>query len=138
MFNLYFCYRWLLVLFKREFADGDILSVWDAVLSAGALPDESPSPPDDLQIDSNAGEGEAELVDAMIRRAKQRSYERRLYVQAVCLAMLQQRRAFLLDECRRFDDVLQHFNDDMAGEWPLRETLSLADQFEQLLHTRKS
>ncbi|PKI84703.1 GTPase activating protein [Malassezia vespertilionis] len=33
--NLFFCFRWILVLYKREFALPDVLRLWDAIFSAG-------------------------------------------------------------------------------------------------------
>lgn len=35
---MYFCYRWILVLFKREFEFDDLLLVWDVMLSAQDRP----------------------------------------------------------------------------------------------------
>ena len=32
--NLFFCFRWLLVCFKREFVLDDVLRIWDAMWSA--------------------------------------------------------------------------------------------------------
>jgi hypothetical protein len=32
-FNLFFCFRWLLVWFKREFSWDDILSLWDVLFT---------------------------------------------------------------------------------------------------------
>lgn len=32
--NLFFCFRWLLVCFKREFALDDVMRIWDAIWSA--------------------------------------------------------------------------------------------------------
>lgn len=31
--NMYFCFRWLLVWFKREFSNTDILSLWEVLFT---------------------------------------------------------------------------------------------------------
>ena len=36
--NLYFCFRWLLIWFKREFAFNDVMRIWEVIWSGLPCP----------------------------------------------------------------------------------------------------
>ncbi|CEH17058.1 Ypt/Rab-specific GTPase-activating protein GYP7 and related proteins [Ceraceosorus bombacis] len=88
--HLFFCFRWLLVLFKREFDFGDILKLWEA-LWAAELDDASPSDKDtiDEQPASPSLSNDLHLF--------------------VVLAILQQHRDPLLTYLYNFDEILLYF-----------------------------
>jgi hypothetical protein len=156
LFNFYFCYRWVLVLFKREFDFAQTLRVWDILLSATSASSAMIHPPPSASCHSTPGSASQsttsssaatpaklpsseEVIKDMIRAAKSRMRARQTYVKALSLALIESERDALLDHCQRFDDVLQHFNDAaITGHWDLHCLLPLADQYEQYLEHQNS
>lgn len=88
--QMYFCYRWLLLWFKRELQYNDTLTLWDTILSAP---------------------------------------NRTRYILCIAVAMLIQEREYLMKNCRRFDEILAHFN-GMAGSWIVGNILQSASSLE--------
>lgn len=103
--NLFFCFRWLLVFFKREFDYPDILILWEGIWAAEV----------DEQDSKNTG-------DQMPPTNASLSNHFQIFV---ALAILEQQRDVIVKYLHHFDEVLQYMN-GLSGQIDVDRTLAEA------------
>lgn len=126
--NLFFCFRWLLVSFKREFDYPDILILWEGIWAA--------------ELDEIDG---GKIDDRLSPTSASLSNHFQIFV---ALAILEQQRDVIVKYLHHFDEVLQYMN-GLSGQIDVDRTLTeaqvlclslkrLIDQQEQMAHQSNS
>jgi hypothetical protein len=113
--NLFFCFRWLLVYFKREFAYDDILVLWEAIWAAEPEYDEQ------------------RLMAGDISSPHDETLSRHFEV-FIALAMLEQQRDVVVKYLHHFDEILQYMN-GLAGQFDVDSLLAEAQVYCLMLRT---
>lgn len=90
--NLFFCFRWLLVCFKREFEFPDILMLWEAIWAA--------------ELDDEAA-FDTKYEDQDGRSVTERTGLSNHFQIFVALAILEQQRDVVIKYLQHFDEILQ-------------------------------
>lgn len=127
--NLFFCFRWLLVRFKREFRFDETCGVWECGWSA-----EPCSPSAFGSTGSKTANAPAE------KEGKEKEWSLSKCFHLFCaLALLELHREYLMRYLENFDEILQYFN-SLTGEFNAETVLwkaeVLAKGFRQLsLHS---
>jgi hypothetical protein len=91
--NLFFCFRWLLVCFKREFSYQEILMLWEAIWTAKLDEDERAAAP-------------ATTATTTTLQIPYRGISNHFQI-FVALAILEHHRDILIKHLHNFDEMLQ-------------------------------
>jgi len=100
--NLFFCFRWILIAFKREFAFDQVIRLWEVCHFNSLKPQR--------------------LTDQVLWT----NYYSNQFVLFVALAVLQSHREVILRYLTEFDEVLKYAN-DLSGTIDLDTTLAQAE-----------
>ncbi|MCO5549589.1 hypothetical protein L7F22_003061 [Adiantum nelumboides] len=103
--NLFFCFRWLLVCFKREFDYPDILILWEGIWAA--------------EVDEYDGK---DANDHISPTSASLSNHFQIFI---ALAILEQQRDVIVKYLHHFDEVLQYMN-GLSGQIDVDRTLAEA------------
>uniref|UniRef100_V5EKT2 Rab-GAP TBC domain-containing protein n=2 Tax=Kalmanozyma brasiliensis (strain GHG001) TaxID=1365824 RepID=V5EKT2_KALBG len=134
--NLFFCYRWLLVRFKREFAFEDTLAVWEACWCAeptGSSVDgakgvakqvRETSKPDGVPSSSETGKEQLEAAEWSLTPS---------FHLFCALALLELHREPIMRYLAHFDEILQYFN-SLTGEFDAQIVISKAEVLAKSFH----
>ncbi|EPQ28531.1 uncharacterized protein PFL1_03835 [Pseudozyma flocculosa PF-1] len=109
--NLFFCFRWLLVCFKREFSFDDTLKIWECFWSS--------SPP-------TAATAMSKATPAGAAREEGWGLTQQLPL-FIALAILEIHREVLLRYLENFDEILQYLNGLSQGGLDVEEVLARAE-----------
>ncbi|KAN0061817.1 GTPase activating protein [Thecaphora frezii] len=120
--NLFFCFRWLLVCFKREFPFDDTLKIWECCWSAE--PSSSPSS-SSHSSDSTSG---APTSSSSAQRQEHSEWGLTPNLPLfIALAILEVHRDVLLRYLENFDEILQYLNGLSQGGLDVDECLARAE-----------
>lgn len=120
--NLFFCFRWLLVRFKREFTFDETLAIWEACWAAE--PTSAPK-----QVIS--------ATQKELAQEKKAEWGLSSSFHLFCaLALLELHRDYLTRYLEHFDEILQYFN-SLTGDFHANTTINkaevLAKSFRQIV-----
>lgn len=118
--NLFFCFRWLLVLFKREFEYPDILILWEGIWAAEVDEQDGKSADDHIPPTNASLSNHFQIF--------------------VALAILEQQRDVIVKYLHHFDEVLQYMN-GLSGQIDVDRTLAeaqvLCSSLKQLINQQE-
>ncbi|CAO1624075.1 unnamed protein product [Jaminaea pallidilutea] len=115
--NFFFCFRWLLVRFKRELEFEGVCRIWEAGFAA------------EKEDDDDAGDtigGMGPPAQPSRSQASDASLRTDSFHLFICLAILTSHRSVVLDHLAAFDEVLQYFQ-GLAGTIDVEETIRQAE-----------
>lgn len=129
--NLFFCFRWLLVRFKREFPLDEVLRIWECCLALEPSGSEaSGSSGKSIATDENSGSSDAGLPPSTglsppsSEEARPSTSHLHLFL---CLSLLLSNRTPTIEYLDCFDEVLQFFQ-GLAGHIDVEACLGGAER----------
>ncbi|KAL9934393.1 hypothetical protein V8E36_006849 [Tilletia maclaganii] len=145
--NLFFCFRWLLVRFKREFKFDDILKLWEVIWSAEF--DDAHGPTGSGRLDGLEGQNGAsvangapavpescgtevelstsgEAAKSTPSSSKERAGLSNQFQLFIALAILEMNRDMLLRYLENFDEMLQYMN-ELSQQMDVEQVISQAE-----------
>ncbi|PWZ02198.1 RabGAP/TBC [Testicularia cyperi] len=149
--NLFFCFRWLLVRFKREFGFQETLGLWECCWAAEPCSVDSESLPsldnDDSSLKSKSKQSTIKAsrfakVTAQVQGAPSEEEwgPTRSFHLFCALALLELHRDYLMRYLENFDEILQYFN-SLTGEFNANQVINkaeiLAKSFREIASTSK-
>ncbi|SPO25814.1 related to GYP7 - GTPase-activating protein for Ypt7p [Ustilago trichophora] len=122
--HLFFCYRWLLVRFKREFRFDQTMTLWEACWAAE--PSASPTSSTPQATPSSAiGDGENKDEESVAQDRGEWTLSRSFHI-FCALALLEQHRDYIIRYLEHFDEILQYFN-SLTGEFDVNAVICKAE-----------
>ncbi|SPO25404.1 related to GYP7 - GTPase-activating protein for Ypt7p [Ustilago trichophora] len=122
--HLFFCYRWLLVRFKREFRFDQTMALWEACWAA----EPSSWPTSTTSQATTASESGVDVnkdEEEMAQEGKEWSLSRSFHI-FCALALLEQHRDYIIRYLEHFDEILQYFN-SLTGEFEVEGVICKAE-----------
>ncbi|CAO1630560.1 unnamed protein product [Parajaminaea phylloscopi] len=106
--NLFFCFRWLLVRFKRECDLEGVQRIWECGFALEAAERDKTSEPEDVDAPSDVEPTSSTAAAPAPSPATTLAHTNHFHL-FVCLALLTSHRSVVIDHLRAFDEILQYF-----------------------------